>query len=103
MFTFQNVLYNIFFYNIYVDFFGCKIYLFIKSKEVMQKGSKHSEESKAKMRAAKLGKKLSAERKKQISIEWKQYFAEHEEAKKKLSNRLKEIHRVYKEQTENKW
>lgn len=69
MFTFQNVLYNIFFYNIYVDFFGCKIYLFIKSKEVMQKGSKHSEESKAKMRAAKLGKKLSAERKKQISIE----------------------------------
>ena len=101
MFTFQNVLYNIFFCNIYVDFFGCKIYLFLKSKEVMQKGSKHSEESKAKMRAAKLGKKLSAERKKQISIERKQYFAEHEEAKKKLSERLKEIHRVYKKQIEN--
>lgn len=68
----------------------------------MQKGSKHSEESKQKMRAAKLGKKLSAERKQKISDARKKYFAENKEAKKKLSNRLKEIHRIYKLQTENK-
>lgn len=67
----------------------------------MQKGSKHSEESKAKMRAAKLGKKLSAERKQKISDARKKYFAENKEAKQKLSNRLKEIHRVYKKQIEN--
>ncbi|CDB11709.1 unknown [Bacteroides sp. CAG:633] len=68
----------------------------------MQKGSKHTKESKAKMRAAKQNKKLSAEQKQKISAARKKYFAEHAEAKQNLSKRLKEIYRVYKEQIKNK-
>lgn len=68
----------------------------------MKKGSKHSEQTKQKMREKKLGKKRDEQTKSKISTSMKEYFKDNEEVRKEKSKLFKRLYSILKERKENK-